>query len=331
MRALAVSLLLVAVAACGSDDDGGSAGGGASGDDTALPDGVSIASGSGLIYAPLTIMQQEGMLEERFPDIRFDWKTGLSGGAAVRDGILSGDINLGVSGVAPFLVGWDRGVDWKIIGAMGSLDVWMVTLDPAVESLEDITPDMSISAPSPDSGQAISLAAAAEKELGDPNRFTSQIVALPHPDAFQALTTGSTQIAYTSPPFQYQLVDEHGAHIVTSFYEVFENATSTALVMTQDYYDRYPAFAEGVHEALNEALEMLRDEPEQAAEILSAAEGGTPTAEEYAEWIQIESTDWTSQPYAYLATGEFMQSAGLISNAPESLEDFAFPTVEEGD
>jgi ABC-type nitrate/sulfonate/bicarbonate transport system substrate-binding protein len=83
--ALAAVLALAAVATgCGGGKT--TAAGGAA----KAPSHVTIAYQPGIAYAPLIVIKHDGTLEKQFPDTTVTWKV-LSSGAAVRDGIVSGD------------------------------------------------------------------------------------------------------------------------------------------------------------------------------------------------------------------------------------------------
>lgn len=177
------------------------------------PAAIHITIGSGLPYAPLTIIKHQRTLETAFPDTRIVWDEGVSGGAATRDGILSGKVQVGVTGIAPFVIGVDKGVPWKVLGSMGQIGISMVSRDPGIRTLEDLDASgRPISVPSPDSGQAMALKSLAESKLGDVKAFDDQLSPMPHPDAYQALVTGTTGAAFIAPPFQYQLLADSGAH-----------------------------------------------------------------------------------------------------------------------
>ncbi|WP_166486605.1 ABC transporter substrate-binding protein [Blastococcus saxobsidens] len=323
-----VGVALTASACGGSSGSGGSSASSEACDGP--PDSVTIAVGSGIAYAPLTIMMHEGILEDEFPDTEFVWQEGVSGGAATRDGMLGGQIQVGVAGIAPFLVGVDRGVEWKVLGSMSQLGIDLVAIDPAIQSLEDLDASgRPISLPSPDSGQAIALAALGEEQLGDATAFDDQLASMGHPDAYQALLSGTTGAAFIGPPFQYRLIADSGARTLASASDVFGEMTYSAIVLTQDFYDCYEPFSQAVFEALEETLTMLRERPAEAAEILSEAEGGAVTAEQYEKWIADAAEDWTVEPAGYEQNAEFMESIGLISEVPD-IDSLMLPTVSAG-
>ena len=77
----------------------------------AAPGHVTIAYQPGIGYAPLIILKTQKTLEKQFPDTTFSWLV-LSSGAAITNGVISGDIQVGAGGTGPLLVGWAQGVDW---------------------------------------------------------------------------------------------------------------------------------------------------------------------------------------------------------------------------
>lgn len=295
------------------------------------PTKVTIAVGTGIAYAPLAIMKEEGRLEERYPDTKFVWNEGVSGGAATRDGMIAGDIQVGVAGISPFLIGVDKGVKWKVLGSMGQLSIDLVTIDPKIKTLADLDKSgKSISVPSPDSGQAIALKALGKREFGDVKAFDDQLTSMGHPDAYQALITGTTGAAFIGPPFQYRLQDDKGARRLAGAWDVFGPMTYSAIVLTDEFYEKYPKFSKGLYEALEESLNMLGDQPTDAANILSKIDGGKTTPKQYEEWLKNPETEWSATPKGYMENAKFMQSIGLIEKVPASEDDLFFDTVLNG-
>ena len=128
------------------------------------PPTVTIAYQPGIGYSTLIIVKQLGVLEKRFPGTKFDWRV-LTNGDAIRDGILAGQIQIGAGGNGPFLIGWDRGVGYKLIAPMNVMNLWMVARadEPNIKTLKDIPPNAKIGMPSPDAVQAIALRKAAQE------------------------------------------------------------------------------------------------------------------------------------------------------------------------
>src|SRR5690606_38690797 len=130
IRAAVASAVLVAAALTGCN--GPAAGGGGGEKQT-----VTIAYQPGLGYSPLLIAKQQKLLEKKFPDKKFVWKS-LNSGSAIRDGILAGQIQFGAGGVGPFLVGRGQGVEWRIIASLDDADLQLMVKDKKIKSLKDL-------------------------------------------------------------------------------------------------------------------------------------------------------------------------------------------------
>lgn len=157
---MVVFLLALLIGGCGGAAGGGGGGG-----------SMTIAYQPGIGYAQLLIMKQEGWLEEDLPETEISWQQ-LSSGSAIRDGMLAGDIQVGSGGVGPFLVGYDAGVDWKLLSALNEMDLWLMVADERYQSLEDFEDD-SIAMPAPDSIQAVVLRRGLKNSLETPRRSTT--------------------------------------------------------------------------------------------------------------------------------------------------------------
>lgn len=302
------------VGAAGCSDDSGSGAG-----------TVAIATGYGLSYASLTVVESRGWLSEALPDHTVEWQV-LSGGSASRDGMLAGSLQVGTGGLAPFLQARDSGVPWKVVTGLNNMPLWMVTTQDRIRSLADLTDADRVSSPQPGSIQSIVLAHAAREEFGDPDRFTDNLVAMPHPDALQALLSGQIAAAVTAPPFQYQ-AEAEGARVLLDSYEVFGAPHGFNVVTAlEDYAEENPDVVEALHACVERANELIVGDPEEAARILSEAEDGAISAEEYLGHLEREGIEYTTAPQGLERIGGFMSEIGAIGT-PESWGDLVFDTV----
>ncbi|MFC4563898.1 ABC transporter substrate-binding protein [Nocardiopsis mangrovi] len=289
---------------------------------------VAIASGHGISYAPLTIIEAQGWLDEDLPGHTVSWQI-LSGGSASRDGLLGGSLQAGTSGLAPYLLGWDAGVPWRIVTGLNNMPLWMVAIDERIQSLADITDADRISSPQPGSIQSMVLARAAREEFGDADRFTANLVAMPHPDALQALISGQIAAAVTSPPFQYQ-AEEEGARVLLDSYDVFGGPHGfNVVVALEEYAEQNPEVIEAVHANVARANELIADDPGEAARILSEAEDGEIDPERYEDYLTRDGIEFTTTPQGLEDLGAFMAEIGEIDAGPEDWRDLVFDTVAE--
>lgn len=289
------------------------------------PPTVTIVYQPGIGYSTLIIIRQSGVLETRFPGTKFDWKV-LTNGDAIRDGIIAGQIQVGAGGNGPFLIGWDRGVGYKLITAMNVMSLWLVTRNPKIKSLKDIPSNAKIGMPSPDSVQAISLRKGAKELFGDPHKFDANIVAIAHPLGLQALAAGQLDLHLTAPPFQQQEV-EAGGHVVFKSSQVFGRHTFNAVYTTEPFAKQYPRFVAALYRELNVATDLLINHPEQAAEYLSKDTGGKTPPGKFKEWITAPDVAWDTTPHAFLKTAAFMKEIGMLNKVPANIRELELPLL----
>jgi NitT/TauT family transport system substrate-binding protein len=290
----------------------------------AAPSKITIAYQPGLGYAALILMKQQRTLERQFPGLDVDWKV-LASGTPITNGVISGDIQVGAVGVGPMLVGWARGVNWKVIAPLNEGDLWLMARDPNIRTIGDLR-GKRIATPTRTSIQAVVLRKMAEAKLGNPRALDSGLIDMDHPDGMQALLTGQIDAHFTSPPFQFQ-EKVRGAHVVGRSYNYFGAHTFLVTVMTQDFYNRYPAFARAFYNNVIKMNTMIRKQPDRVARILQQDAGGLPTNRQFKQWLVNPALNWTTRPRGLYRTAFFMHRTAQISKMPGSWRELVFPPV----
>ncbi len=300
---------------------GGAAGGAR---DEGPPDHLTIAYQPGVGYAPLIIIKQQRTIEKQFPGTKIDWKV-LASGAAITNGVIAGDIDLGATGVGPLLVGWARGVGWKFLTTLEDGDLWLMAKDPKIKTLADLK-GKRIALPAPTSIQAVILQKAAKEKLGDAHALDSTFVSLDHPDGVAALLNGQIQAHMTSPPFQF-IEKEKGAHVVAHSSTFFGKHTFLGVVMTQKFYDAHTTFAKKLYADIQVAERLLIKKPGRAASILSVDSNGKTTPYGFRRYVTNKSLTWSTKPHGLMKFARFMYEIGSIKKLPGSWKDLTFPTL----
>jgi len=292
---------------------------------TDAPPTVTIAYQPGISYASLIVMKSQGVLEKAYPNTKFDWKV-LANGAAIRDGIIAGQIQIGAGGIGPFLIGWDRGVGYKLIASLNLMDLWLVAKDPKLKSLKDFTADMKIGMPSPDAIQGIVLRKGAQDQLGNTHALDGNILAIEHPLGVQALLNGQIAGHLSSPPFQYQEVAA-GGHVILRSWDVFGKSTFNSVFSTDKFYNDYPGFVNAFYKKLLDATYFVKSQPKAAAEILAKDSGNAVPASDFQKWISRPDTIFVTTPHGFMKYATFMKSIGMLSKVPVSMHDLELPTL----
>lgn len=244
--------------------------------DTQQPEKIILAEQFGLAYAPLQIMKEKAFLESALQDsglkeVSIEWKQ-LGNTAAIRESMLSGDLDIGFVGIPPFLLGAENGMDWKIMCGISESRVSLITKDPKVQSLADLTQSHRIILPQPGSIQHILLQMAAEKQLGNAKAFDNQLLALSHPDGVTSFVSGDESILhFTTPPFiQSELVID-GAREVLTGQEAFGDDFTFIVAICPERFTQNDLVYQSVVRALELSVQFMEDHPDETLAILAKA------------------------------------------------------------
>lgn len=305
-----------------------------------------IAKQFGIVYLLLYVAEDQGLIEKHGKAAGIDIKVEhvqLSGGSAVNDALLSGNIEVAGAGVGPLFTIWDRTrgrQNVKGVASLGNFPYYLVTNNPQVTSIADFTEKDRIAVPAVGvSVQSRILQFASAKLWGDKDfaRLDRLSVALPHPEATAAIIKGGTEITghFGNPPFQEQeLAENPKARIVLNSYDVQGGpASSTVLYATESFYKNSPKTYAAFVGALEEAAKFITDNPEKAADIyLKANKSKIDRDLLVSKVIKNPEVTFKVEPQNTLGLGRFMHRVGAIKNEPKALEEYFFvnPRVAAG-
>lgn len=296
-----------------------------------------IAQQFGTLYTPFHVMKEKGLIEkagkELGLDITVDW-TRLSGGAAVNDALLAGNIDIASAGIGPFLILWDktRGTpnEVKIIGAFGAQPNYLLTNNPNVKTIKDFTEKDKIAMPVAGvSVQARILQLAAEQTFGPGNakQLDQLMVTLPHPDATAALIAGGTEITahLSNSPFQNQALKSPNVHKVFSSYDIFGGpVTPTVAYTTLKFRENNPKTYQAFFNAFQEATQWVAANKEESAKIYAKVEQSKLDPAFILEVLSDPDVQYTLVPQGTQTFAEFMKRIGAIKTQPASFKDYTF-------
>ena len=310
-RLVAVALLL-----------GLALGGGA---DAQEPRQLRIVKQPGLGYLQLIVMREHKLIEKRIPGIEIEWRQ-LTSGPVIRDAMVAGQMDIGSGGVGPFIQAIDKGLDWKALGALNEMPLYLNCARADIKGLRDVKPSDRIAMPALGSMQHVVLQMAAEKELGDAKKLNQQIVAMSHPDGTAALLSKREITCHlTSPPYQYEQLRDKAIHKVLDSYEAAGAAHSFNLVWASDKWVKaHPALARAFVDALREATDFVTQKPAEAARLYATSEKSRSSPEEILTIIKQDGIKYTMTPAGLIKFATFMQKIGMIKTVPGSWRDYAF-------
>ncbi len=98
-----------------------------------------IVKQPGLGYLQLVVMREQKTLEKRLPGVEIEWRQ-LTSGPVIRDAMVAGQMDIGSGGVGPFIQAIDKGIDWKALGALNEMPLYLNCARPDIKSLKDVKP-----------------------------------------------------------------------------------------------------------------------------------------------------------------------------------------------
>jgi len=302
-------------------------------------DEITVAEQYGVAILPLMVMERNGLAEKHaraagLPGLKVNWVQ-VAGPSAMNDGLISGAVQFAAQGAPSLITLWDktrRNGAVKGVAAITTYPLYLITRNPAVQSIRDFTAADKIAVPSIKiSTQAIMLqiAAAATWGEGEYGRLDPFTISLSHPDAMAALTSGTAGVNahFTSSPFYEQEIKQPGTRLLLTNYDIL-GGPATALVLTASsrFRDANPRVYRAVYDGLAEAMEVINaDKPAAARLYLEVAHDRRNTEASILEIIGNKDYAFTLKPAKVLRTAQFMAKAGTIRQVPADVAELFFP------
>ena len=300
---------------------------------------IRVAKQYGISYLPLMLME-DGKLIEKYAkangvDVTVTWST-FAGGNVMNDALLSGSLQFASGGVGPLVILWSRtrgNLDVRGVAALNSMPLMLVSRNPNVQSVKDLTDKDRIGLPAVKiSVQALALQMAAEQTFGpgQQNKLDPLTVTMSHPDAMQALLSGQSEVNahFGSPPYQYQELAKPGMHVVLNNYDVMGGAVTFNVVWTTDKFrTENPRLYDAFVKALDEAQATINRDKRAAAEAYLRISRDKDTVENIARMMNDPQVVFTTTPQNVMKYADFMAKTGAIKVRPESWKDLFFPNV----
>ncbi|GAC1561361.1 MAG: ABC transporter substrate-binding protein [Beijerinckiaceae bacterium] len=302
---------------------------------------VRLAKQFGISYLPLTIMESEALLEKHAKaaglDIKTEWIQ-FTGGTPMNDTIISGNLDLASGGVGPMLTIWGKtrsGIGVKGVAALNSMPLYLVSVNPRVKSIGDLTDADKIALPAVKTSiQALTLQMAAQKMFGpgQQNRFDQLTLSMGHPDAQAAMMGGKSGITahFGSAPYMYQELADPRAHKILDSFEVMGGPhTFNVVWATTKFHDENPKIIRAFLDALADAEKKITDDPAGAAAIYVKVDNSKMDVAEVERIIRLPENEWTIVPKNIIAYADFMNRVGVLSVKPASWKDLFFADIAD--
>ena len=240
---------------------------------------ITVAQQYGVAFLPLMIMERNHLVEKHakaagIDVLRVSWVQ-VAGPSVMNDGLVSGAVTFAAQGAPSLITLWDKtrsNVGVRAVAAITTYPLYLITRNPEVRSLRDLSVRDRIAVPSVKiSTQAIMLQMAAAELFGEREygRFDPFTISLAHPDAVLAMTSGTAGVTghFSSSPFYEQEMKLPGVRLLTTNYDIL-GGPATALVVSAStrFHDANPLIFRAFYDALGEATQLINADKRAAAQ-----------------------------------------------------------------
>lgn len=297
---------------------------------------ISIAQQFGIGYLILDVVRDQKLIEKHGKaqgiNIEVDWRS-ISGATAMNEALLAGSLDVVSAGVPPALAVWDRTKgkqNVKAVAALGALPNYLLTNNPNVKTLKDLSDKDRIAVPAAGVGfQSRTLQIEAAKLFGkaDFQHFDKISVSLPHPEATAALIAGGSEITahFSSPPFSYQALENPKVRKLISSYDILGGkATFNLLYATEKFHDENPKTYRAFYDALVEAEGWIKANKAAAAETYIRVQQSKLPLEFVRKIVEDPEIEFTVSPQRSYVYAEKLYELGVLKNKASSWKDYFF-------
>lgn len=297
---------------------------------------IRVAQQFGIGYLLLDVVREQQLIEKHGKqlgvEVQVEWAQ-LSGATVMNEALLAGSLDIVSAGIPPALVLWDRTrgkQNVKVVASLGSLPNYLLTNNPNVRSLKDLSDKDRIAVPAAGVGfQSRTLQIETARQFGaaDFKRFDTISVSLPHPDATAALIKGGSEVNthFSSAPFYYQALENKQVRKVLSSYDILGGpATFNVLYTTQKFHDENPKTYKAFYNALVEAEQFVKANKAKAAEVFIRVQQSKLAPELVRRIVEDPENDFTVTPQRTFVYADELQKLGVIKNRATSWKDYFF-------
>lgn len=299
---------------------------------------LTITRQPSIIYMPTYVMEGRRLIETEaakrgVPGLTVKWVT-FNGGGAATDALLAGSVDMVDTGCGNMLLLWDR-TRGRVKGIVATCaePLVLITRDPRIKTLADYRPGDKIAVPTIKiSTQAVLLQIAAVKMYGKDHadHFDSMTVQLGHPDAVAAMANPNGEITshFSAPPFFIEELRRiPGAHVVTDSTAILGEPLSQAILFTTTAYaDANPQVVAAARAAVEQAVDMIRNDTAAAVDVYRKASGDPMSAADLLSILhQPGLLDFYAKPQGTMRFATFLHETGVLKMKPTSWTDYFLP------
>ena len=306
---------------------------------------VSIGETYGLTHLASYVLVDQRFIEKEaatrgLGPVRVEFKQ-VGNGNVVADLLLSGGVNVAMTGVVPFLSLWNKVKSIKPIKGIASLsesNIFLMTTDPAIRSIADYKSDDRIAMTDVSTTTwSLLLQMEAAKQWGweDRNRFESMSVPMANGEATASMMSGRTEVKSHMTMLPYSALERASGHVrpILSSKDVTGGLISAAMSFTTvKFHDENPKLYQAIAAAFEDADAFIAANPRAAAEIYNRHEpqrSGVVGILKMMDSSQPDELKYTTTPNGIKAFADFMAKEGMIKQSEPSWKDFFFENMAD--
>lgn len=284
-----------------------------------------FAHGFGLIYGPMPVSRQLGIVEKMFPNAKIEWQN-IFTTAQQRDAMLAGRLHFGSCTPGPYLQSWDKGVDWKWLQTTSGFDGYLMVRKDGPNSVLEFIGTPKKMSPGPNTAQYFTVQEILRQAGKDVKALDRNWANLPHPDAMQALIAGQLDGHFATSDFALRL-EEQGMKKIASIKQTYGSLYAVGACALTKTIQEHPDLAKGYALALRKVVEWMKANPEKAAEMMSKSTGNKVSTADFVKYLKSATYDSYTQNADLKTQAASMQTFGAIKRVPKGPEDFyAYPS-----
>lgn len=291
---------------------------------------VRLARQYGISHLAMALMDQLQLVQHQaekagLKGLKVTWSR-FSDGPGMNEALLSGNLDIANGGLTALIVLWDKSRGAYVgLSALSSMPAVMVTRDPNIKSVKDFKDSDRIAVVSRVSMQAIILRMLAAEAYGKDQyaKLDPLTVVMPHPDAMAALLSGHNEITahFTAAPY-YQQEMTAGLHRALGSYGILGGPATYSVVWTsKKFIEQNPKTTRVVLAAIQEATDIIKNDPRRAAEAYLKAEDSSLSVDAVEAIIKDPENVFTMTPQHVMKFVDFMSQTRMVKSPANSWKD----------
>ena len=295
-----------------------------------------------LVSLPLLMMEHEHLIERvgeamGLGAVTVAWSN--AGEARPLDALAAGESDLVAADLAPFIVAADAGIgtagEIQAVAALAQRPYVLVSRNPAVQTIRDFTTGDRIAVPALRvSGPALAVEMAAAAEWGSQHydKLDPLVVARPDSAAAAALLSGKGDVTahFSRTPYADDELGNPAIHRVMDSFDIAGPHSAAVLVVTKRFREANPALAAAILSALQEADDMIKKNPGEAAETFGAmVKDNDIPLEDLTDMIGDPDLAYTAAPAGVTRLIDFMYRIGRLKHRPGTWQELFVPEAKD--